>query len=170
LYELNQSCEFFLFFGPERFVLVQLTSSPPFPYPSVASPLNGIVMPLCRVTLPSHWVKTSSIRHLSATLCPTVSPSRTGTETEALNLHHHRNLPFLDRLTLTLFWCKKIISALITLSTTQPRLYFAFSLGKTPGHQSSIHHRRSLSPFSHVHHPSAQWHPRWWISRHSFTS
>jgi hypothetical protein len=82
------------------------------------------------------------------------------TETEALNPHHRRRLLSLDRPTPTLHCYKKIISVLATFPTTQPHLYFASSLAKAPRYQSSTYRRRSLSPLSHVHHPSAQRHPR----------
>jgi hypothetical protein len=73
-------------------------------------------------------------------------PSRV--ETEAFNLHHHRTLPFLDHPTLTLDYYKKIISTLVTLSTTQPRRHFVSSLARTPRHRSFTHRRRS--PFTTV--------------------
>jgi hypothetical protein len=78
------------------------------------------------------------------------------TEIEALNSHHRRGLPSLNRQTLTLYCYKKIISTLTTLSTTQSRLHFASSLTKTPHHRSSTHRLRSLSLLSHAHHLSAQ--------------
>jgi hypothetical protein len=56
------------------------------------------------------------------------------TETKVLNLHHRRRLPSLDRSTPTLYCYKKISSNLATLSTTQPRLHFAFSLTKLKHH------------------------------------
>ncbi len=52
---------FFLFFGPIRFASAQLTLSPPFPLPGVASHSPNIVTPLHHVTLPFHWTKTSSL-------------------------------------------------------------------------------------------------------------
>jgi hypothetical protein len=66
-------------------------------------------------------------------------PSRT--ETEALNSYNHRRLPLLDRRTPTLHCYKKIISTLTTIPTTQPLLYFAYSLAKAPRYRSSTHHR-----------------------------
>jgi hypothetical protein len=76
LYQLNRLYEFSLFFGPVRFVSVQLTPSPPFPLLGAASPSADVVMPPCCVTLPSHWAKTSSLPplHFSATFCPVASP------------------------------------------------------------------------------------------------
>jgi hypothetical protein len=56
------------------------------------------------------------------------------------------------------------------LSTTQRSFHFASSLARAPCHQSFTHCCRSHSPPSHTHHPSAQWHPRWWTIRPSFTS
>jgi hypothetical protein len=95
-------------------------------------------------------------------------PSRA--KTEALNLHHHRRLPFSDRPSPTLNCYKKIISILVTLSITQSRLYFTSSLARASRHRSFIHRRCSPSPPSHIHHPSVQWHPWWWTRHPSFTS
>jgi hypothetical protein len=86
-------------------------------------------------------------------------PSRA--EIEPLNLHHHCQPPFPDSLTPTLYYYKKVISILSTLSTTQLCLYFASSLARASRHRSSTHHHLSLSPSSNAHRPSAQWHPRW---------
>jgi hypothetical protein len=80
-------------------------------------------------------------------------------ETEALNLHHHRSLPSLDRPTPTLHCYKKIISTFVTIFTTQPRLYFS-SPARVSCHRKSTRNRCSLSPLSHAHYPSAQRHPR----------
>jgi hypothetical protein len=57
---------------------------------------------------------------------------------------------------------------LVTLLTTQSRLCFVSSLVRAPHHQSSTHCRYSLLPPYHTHHPSTQWHPRWWTSRFFF--
>jgi hypothetical protein len=89
-------------------------------------------------------------------------PSRA--KTEALNPHHHRRPPSLDRLTLTLHCYKKVLSTLATLPTTQPRLHFASSIARAPHHWRSTRLHRSLSLPSHVHRSSAQRHPRWWTS------
>jgi hypothetical protein len=94
-------------------------------------------------------------------------PSRV--KTEALNSHHRHRPPSPDRSTPTLHYYKNIISTLATLSTTQPCRYSAFSLSRAPRHRSFTRCRRSLSPLSYVHHPSAQWHSRWWTSRPFFT-
>jgi hypothetical protein len=76
LYQLNRSRGFSLFFSPVRFASTQLASSPPIPFPSVASPLADVITPPHCVTLPSHWVKMSSLPslHLPATLCSVASP------------------------------------------------------------------------------------------------
>jgi hypothetical protein len=95
-------------------------------------------------------------------------PSRS--KIEVLNPHHRRRPPFLDSLTPTLHYYKKFISILITLPTTQLRLYFASSLVRASRHQSFTHHRRFLSPSSHSNRSSAQRQTRWWTSRPSFTS
>jgi hypothetical protein len=75
-----------------------------------------------------------------------------------------------DRPTHTLHYYKKVISTLVTLSTAQPRLYFASSLARAPRHRISTYRRHSLSSSSHVYRSSTQRHPRRWISRASFTS
>jgi hypothetical protein len=80
-------------------------------------------------------------------------------KTETLNMHHRHRLPSSDCPTPRY---KKIISTLVTLLTTQPRLYFISSLGRAL--------RCSFSPMSHIHCTSAQWHSRWRTSGHSFTS
>jgi hypothetical protein len=95
-------------------------------------------------------------------------PSRA--KTAALNPNHRRWPSSLDCKTPTLHWCKKVISTLVTLPTTQPHLYFTFSLARATRHQSSTYHRRSLSLSSHTHSPSAQWHLWWRASRPSFAS
>jgi hypothetical protein len=58
---------------------------------------------------------------------------------------------------------------LTTLPTTQSRLHFASSPARATCHRSSTCRCRSFSPSSHVYHPSAQWYPRWWNNRPSFT-
>jgi hypothetical protein len=45
---------------------------------------------------------------------------------------------------------------LVTLPTTQPRLHFVSFLARTPRLQDFTRRHRSLSPPSHVYHPSAQ--------------
>jgi hypothetical protein len=159
----------FFIFGPVRFALAQLTSSPPFLLSGVASPPIDIATPLCRVALRSHGAKTSSLLplHLPATLRP-VASSRV--ETEALNLHHRRRPPSSDRSTPTLHSYKNVISTLVTLPTTQARLHFASSLARASHHWSSTRHRHSLLLSSHAHRLSAQRHPRWRTSRIFFTS
>jgi hypothetical protein len=66
----------------------------------------------------------------------------------------------------------KRLSQSWSLSPPLNRHYFAFSLARTSHHRSSTHYHRSLSPPFHVHHSSAQWHPRqhprWQTSRLSF--
>jgi hypothetical protein len=89
-------------------------------------------------------------------------------ETKALNLHHRHRLPSLDHLIPTLYYYKKIILTLITLLTTQSCLYFTSSLASALPHRSSTHRHRSLSPLSHAHHSSIQWHLQWQTSRSSF--
>jgi hypothetical protein len=90
-------------------------------------------------------------------------------ETEALNPHHHCRSPSPDHPTPTIHCYKKIISILITLPTTQSRLYFTSSLAKASYHRSFTCHRHFLLLSSHDYRSSAQRHPRWWTSRSSFT-
>jgi hypothetical protein len=91
-------------------------------------------------------------------------------KTKALNLHYRCRPPSPDCATLTLRCYKKIISTLVTLPTTESCLHFGSSLGRTPCYRSYTHHHCSLSLTSHIHHPSAQRHPRWQTSRLAFTS
>jgi hypothetical protein len=79
-------------------------------------------------------------------------PSRI--EIEALNKHHCHRSTSSDCPTPTLYYYKKIISTLITFSTTKSRFYFTSSLPRSPRHQNSTHRCRSQSPLSHVHRPS----------------
>jgi hypothetical protein len=79
-------------------------------------------------------------------------PSRTKIKT--FNLQHHRRLPSPDHLTSTLHCYKKFISTLFTLPTTQPRLYFTYSLARAPRHQSSTCRHRFFSLLFHAHRPS----------------
>jgi hypothetical protein len=72
-------------------------------------------------------------------------------EIEALNSHHRRRPPSLDRPTPTLHCYKNVISTLATLSITQPRLHFASSLTKAQHHRSFTRRRRSLSSSSYAH-------------------
>jgi hypothetical protein len=69
-------------------------------------------------------------------------------KTEVLNPHHHHRPPSPDRLTLTLHCYKKVISNLVTLPTTQPRLYFC--LLPTQSITPSELHPPPSSPFTVV--------------------
>jgi hypothetical protein len=145
-------------FNPYRFASAQLTSSPPFPLLGAASPPADIATSLHRVTLPSHGAETSllPLLHLPTMLHHIASPRA---ETKAVNSHHRHRPSSLYRLTPTLYYYKKVISTVSTLSTTQPCLYFVSSLTRAPCHWSSTYHHHSLSLPSHVHHPSTQRHP-----------
>jgi hypothetical protein len=90
----------------------------------------------------------------STNASPCRLPSRA--KTKAMNLHHRHRPPSMDRLTSTLHYYKKVMSILVTLSTTQPRLYFALSIARAPKHRSSTRCRRSLSPSSYADRPSPQ--------------
>jgi hypothetical protein len=164
LYRLNRLREFSSFFVPVRIVSTQLTSSHPFPLLGVASRLTDVVTLPLRVTVPSHWAKMSSLPslHLSATLCPAAL------SLESKLKHWIRGLPSSDRLTPTIHWYKKIISILVTLSTTQPCFYFTSSIVRAPRHRSSTRRHHSLSLLSYTYHPFAQRHTRWWTSCLSF--
>jgi hypothetical protein len=123
-----------IFFISVRFALVQLMSSHPFPLPGGASPPADIVILLRRVTLLFHGGKMSSLPplHLSAMLH--VSPNSYT----------------------PLAGYKNVILTLATFPTIQLRLHFVFSVVRVPRRQSSTCRRRSLSPPSNSHYPSAQ--------------
>jgi hypothetical protein len=118
--------------------------------------------------LPSHRAKSSSLSPLYLSTTLRRLPCRV--ETEALNPHRRRRPPSPDSPTLNLHCYKKVISTLTALPITQSRLHFTSSLARAPRHQSSTHHRRFLSPLSHVHRPSIQWHSRCRTSQPSFDS
>jgi hypothetical protein len=146
--------DFFSFFGSVRFASAQQASSPPFPPRCRLSfDRRRHTTVLCHVFLLSQEDLAASASSSSNAWCCRL-PSRV--KTEALNPHHRGRLPSLDRSTPTLHCYKRIISTLVTLSTTQPRLYFASSLARAPRHRSSTRRRCSLSPLSYVHHPFAQ--------------
>jgi hypothetical protein len=157
LYQLNRPRRFSSFFDPVRFASAKLASSPPFRLGAVSSGRRHHTGAPCHASFSLSQdglaVSASSSGNALSRL-----PSRV--ETEALNLHHRRRLPSSDRSTPTLHCYKKIISILATLPITQPRLYFASSLSRAPRHRSSTRRRRSVSPLSYAHHPSAQRHPR----------
>jgi hypothetical protein len=71
-------------------------------------------------------------------------------DTKALNLHHYRP-PSLNRSTSTIYCYKKAISTLPIFPTTQPRLYFTYSLARVTRHRSFTCRHHSLLPSSHVH-------------------
>jgi hypothetical protein len=76
-------------------------------------------------------------------------PSRA--ETKALNSHHRRRLPSLDRPTPTLHYYKMIISTLVTLITTQLRLHSTSSLARAPRHRSSTRRPSIASQITYRH-------------------
>jgi hypothetical protein len=118
--------------------------------------------------LPSHWAKLNPLPplHLPATLCPVVSLLEPKLKHQICTIaigyppRTTRFPPFTA--------IKKIISTLATVPTTQLCLHFSSFLSRAPCHHSSTHRRRSISPLSRAHHPSAQWHPRWRTSQPSF--
>jgi hypothetical protein len=168
LYQLNQPREFSLFFGPKIHVSPTsvVSSLSPLWCRLSSSRCHHAAAP-CHASFPLSQDELAAFASSSENALSHCLPSRA--ETEALNLHQYCMLPSPDRWTPTLHCYKKIISILATLPTTQPRLYFASSLARTPRHRSSTHRRSSLSPLSYTHRPSAQRYPRWWTSRPSFT-
>jgi hypothetical protein len=153
LYQLNRPRRFFFsFFNLVRFTSAQLASSSPFPLPDIACPQSDVVTP-CHTSFPLSQDELVASASSSSNFSFRRLPSRA--ETKALNLHHHRRLPFPNLPTPTLHNCKKSISTLITLPTTQLCLHLAFSLARASHHQSSARHHCSLSQLSHVHRPFA---------------
>jgi hypothetical protein len=108
----------------------------------------------CHVSFPLNQDKLTTSTSSSDNVLSHCLPSQA--ETKVLNSHHHRRPPSPDRLTPTLHYYKKILSTLVTLLTTQLRLYFASSLVRAPRHQSSTCYHHFFSPLSHTHRPSVQ--------------
>jgi hypothetical protein len=169
LYLLNRLCGFSSFFGQVRFMSTQLVLSPPFSFPGATSPPVDVVTPPCRVTLPSHWVKMSSLPplHLPVTLCPVASPLEsklkhwiTPPSQATLPGSPDSYPPLLQKDHLNLGHSP----------TTKSCFHFASSLARAPCHLSATRRHHSLSPLSHTYHPSAQWHPQWRTSQSSFAS
>jgi hypothetical protein len=165
LLQLNRARGFSSFFCPVRFSSAQLTLSALFSLPAAASTPLDVVAP-CHASFPCNQDEltvfaSSSVNDLSHHLSSQV-------ETEALNLHHRRRPHSSESSTPTLHWYKHVISTFATLHITQLCLHFASSLASASRHRRSIHRRHSLSPPSHVHHPSIQRHPRWRTSWSTF--
>jgi hypothetical protein len=126
---------FSLFFSPVRFASVKLAFSPPFLLPGAASPLANIITPLRRITLPSHWVKMSSLPllHLLITLYLVVSPLKS-------KLKHWIYTTAICYPSWTVWLIsstaikRSSISTLATLLTTQLCLYFVSYLTKLKHH------------------------------------
>jgi hypothetical protein len=144
----------FIIFPPVRFVLVQLASSPPFPLPYAASPPVDVTMPPCHASFPWSQDELATFPSSSDNTSSRRLPSQA--KIKALNSQHHHRPPSSDCTTHTLYYHKKVISTFATIPTNQSALHFVFSLAKAPHHQSFNHRRRSLSPSSHAHRPSAQ--------------
>jgi hypothetical protein len=70
-------------------------------------------------------------------------PSRA--KTKVLNLHHHRRSSSPYRTTLILHLYKNVISILIIIPTTQPRLHFVSSLASSSITPSELHSPPSFS-------------------------
>jgi hypothetical protein len=129
-------------------VWTQLASSPPFLLPGAVSPLSDIVTP-CHTYFSLSQVELDVSALSFDNASSRFLPSRA--ETEVLNPHHHRSRPTSsDSLTYSIYCYKNVISILVTLPTTQPRLHFASSLTRVPRHSSStrliIHFHRRLTP------------------------
>jgi hypothetical protein len=77
----------------------------------------------CHVSFPLSQDVLATFASSSGNTLPCCLPSRV--KTEALNQHHCRRLSSPNHSTPTLNCYKKIISTLVTLPITQPRLYFA---------------------------------------------
>jgi hypothetical protein len=154
LKQLNRQLEFSLFFCSIRFTSTQLASSTPFSLPGVASHPVDIATHIapCHVSFPLNQDELAD----SASSFDNASSSRLSSRTETLNPYYHNMTLSLYHPTLTLYCYKKIISILITLPTTQSRLYFTSSLAKVPRHRSSTRRCHSLSLLSHVHRPFTQ--------------
>jgi hypothetical protein len=142
LYQLNQPCEFSLFFNLERFTSVQQV-------------LHYFLWSQDELIASVSSFDNASSCHL---------PSRT--ETKILN-PHHCHFPqtiWLPPSTTR----KRVISTLITFSITQLCFHFFSFLVKASRHWNSTCHNYSLSPLSHAHCPYTQRHIRWWTRRLSF--
>jgi hypothetical protein len=128
-----------------------MTLSTPFSLPSTACHsshrhLHAVV--LCHASFPlSQDEPALPPLRLLTMLHPVASP---------LEPYHRRWPPSSDCPIPTLYRYKKVISTLVTLSTTQPYLNFSSSLSRAPRHWSSTCRRRSLSPSSHTYRPSVQ--------------
>jgi hypothetical protein len=142
---------FFSFFSSVRFTSAQLASSPPFLLWST-SPRRSVVSHF----LPIEPRRAHYLRFIFWQRFISSPPL----------LSWNWSIKSTPLLTVTLHCYKKIISILVTLTITQPRLYFSSSLPRAPRHQSSTRYRRSLSSSSfHTYRPSTQQHSRWWTSR-----
>jgi hypothetical protein len=139
--------DFLHFLAKIKFASAQQALSPLFLLPGATSPPVGVATSSCCVALTSHGAKTSSppSLHLLATLRPIASL-----------LSRNQNIESTPPPSTSLHCYKKVISTLATLHTTQLCLYFTFSLIRASCHQSSTHHRHSLSPSFHAHRSSAQ--------------
>jgi hypothetical protein len=129
--------DFFYFFGPVKFASTQVTSSPPFFLPGGASPSADVTTP-CHASFPWSQDELTASTSPSGNVSSHRLPSRA--KIEALNLHHYRRSPSLDRPTLTLHCYKKVISTLVTLPITQPHLHFTSSLARAQRQWSSTRH------------------------------
>jgi hypothetical protein len=145
---------FSLFFGPTRFMSVQLALSPLRCRLSSGRRRHAIV--LCHAYFP--WsqdeLTASTSSSVNASSCRVPSQA----EIKALNPHHCRRPPSSNNPTLTVHYYKKFISTLFTLLTTQLCLHFASFIARASRNRSSIHCRRFLSPLSHAHRPFTQRH------------
>jgi hypothetical protein len=88
----------------------QLASYPPFPLSHLAFPLADVATPSYHGMLPSHRAKISFAASALSSGNTSYCHLPSQVKTEALNLHHHCQPPFLERLTPTIHCYKKVIS------------------------------------------------------------
>jgi hypothetical protein len=140
-------------------VLAHPMSFTPFSLSGATSHSIDVATPLWRVTLSSHGAKMSSMSllHISTTLHSVASPL----EPKLMYWIHTTAAGHPLQITrLPSSTAIKRSSQSWSLFPPLNRHYFAFSLARISHHRSSTHCHRSLSPPFHVHHSSAQWHPR----------
>jgi hypothetical protein len=103
----------------------------------LSSDLHHHVAPPCHTYFPWSQEKlaVSASSSVNASSCRFLSRA----ETKILNPHHPRQPPSPYHTTPTLHWYKNDISTLVTLPTTQSRLYFGFTLTRALCHRSSTH-------------------------------
>jgi hypothetical protein len=128
-------------------------------------------IPLYRVTLSFHWTKTSSLSlfYLSVMLHLVASPFEPKSKhwIYTITAGHSPQTVWLPPSTAI-----KLSSQPWSLSrpTTQPYIYFAFTLAIVSRHRSSTCRCHFLSSLSDAYRPSTQWLSHWRTSQPSFAS